>query len=223
MFSGKVVEEFPVDKEMFIGRDPSVDITIDNLGVSRKHAKVEIEDSEVYVSDLGSNNGTFVNGKPIVRHHLQHGDEITLGKYCLVYKSDMPPAASEPERAAPQLSEMTMGIDLADLEKMQEQSARPQKMSLSITRPNNSKVSYPLTEDQAITIGSSRDRDLYVPGWRVAKLHAVLVKLGNKVRIISSKKTLLNGRAVEDANVKPGDVIQIGKTYLAVQVEKEGE
>ena len=79
-------EEIPLTNETTtIGRKPSNDIHIDNLSVSGKHAQVITILEDSFLEDLGSTNGTYVNGKLIKKHALEHGDKITLGKYQISY------------------------------------------------------------------------------------------------------------------------------------------
>ncbi len=81
-------EEVPLTKETTtIGRKPSNDIHIDNLSVSGNHAQVITILEDSFLEDLGSTNGTYVNGKLIKKHALEHGDKITLGKYQITYES----------------------------------------------------------------------------------------------------------------------------------------
>jgi pSer/pThr/pTyr-binding forkhead associated (FHA) protein len=81
-------EEIPLTKETTtIGRKPSNDIHIDNLSVSGNHAQVITILEDSFLEDLGSTNGTYVNGKLIKKHALEHGDKITLGKYQLTYEN----------------------------------------------------------------------------------------------------------------------------------------
>jgi hypothetical protein len=62
-----------------IGRDPANTIVLDDPTVSRRHARVELTDEGIVLTDLGSSNGTFVNGARIERAVLKPGDEIVLG------------------------------------------------------------------------------------------------------------------------------------------------
>ena len=81
-------EEFLLTNETTtIGRKPSNDIHIDNLSVSGKHAQVITILEDSFLEDLGSTNGTYVNGKLVKKHALDHGDNITLGKYQITYHS----------------------------------------------------------------------------------------------------------------------------------------
>lgn len=62
-----------------IGRDPSNDVRIDHPLVSKKHAEVVKQDGKMFIVDLGSTNGTFVNGIKVRRHQLQELDRIVIG------------------------------------------------------------------------------------------------------------------------------------------------
>ena len=65
---------------ILIGRETSNDIILNDLNVSRQHAQIAFEPQGVWVvTDLGSTNGTLVNGMPITRRGLADGDRITLG------------------------------------------------------------------------------------------------------------------------------------------------
>ena len=63
----------------FIGRHPSCQIVIDDAGVSRKHAKITLQNDEFWLEDLGSRNGTFIDGKRLERKHLHDGVLIQVG------------------------------------------------------------------------------------------------------------------------------------------------
>lgn len=77
-----VGEMFQLRKDSeIIGREPGVEIQIRDIGISRKHAKISKTPSgEIYIEDLGSTNGTYINGEQIVRKPLNDGDRIQLGR-----------------------------------------------------------------------------------------------------------------------------------------------
>lgn len=86
---GTVMKEVPLDKErLTIGRRSSNDLQIDNLAVSGEHALIVTILNDSFLEDLGSTNGTLVNGVPIKKHILQHNDVIEIGKYKLKYIAD---------------------------------------------------------------------------------------------------------------------------------------
>ena len=93
---GLVLKEIPLAKERTtIGRKPHNDIQIDNLAVSGEHAVIVTILNDSFLEDLGSTNGTVVNGNPIKKHFLQNNDIIELGKYKLKFIGESAPAAAE--------------------------------------------------------------------------------------------------------------------------------
>ncbi len=79
---------FLTQAEMFIGRDPTADITVSDQGISRKHAKVNKEGDKVRLTDLNSSNGTFVNDKRIAPGNsviLAKEDMVKLGNTILKF------------------------------------------------------------------------------------------------------------------------------------------
>jgi predicted component of type VI protein secretion system len=92
---GAVLGEYFLSKErILIGRKPHNDIQIDNLAVSSEHAAVITILSDSFMEDLGSTNGTLVNGQMVKKHFLQNGDVIELGKHRLKYLNDTPSATT---------------------------------------------------------------------------------------------------------------------------------
>jgi pSer/pThr/pTyr-binding forkhead associated (FHA) protein len=92
---GLVLKEIPLTKERTtIGRKPHNDIQIDNLAVSGEHAVIVTILNDSFLEDLGSTNGTVVNGNPIKKHFLQNNDVVELGKYKLKFVGESAPAAN---------------------------------------------------------------------------------------------------------------------------------
>jgi hypothetical protein len=90
-----MLKEIPLTKERTtIGRKPHNDIQIDNLAISGEHAVVITILNDSFLEDLGSTNGTFVNGQSVKKHFLKNGDTIELGKYRLKYVSELPQQTS---------------------------------------------------------------------------------------------------------------------------------
>jgi hypothetical protein len=87
--NGAVLREYPLNRERTtIGRRPENDIHIDNLAVSGQHALIITILNDSFLEDLGSTNGTYVNGRLIKKHALQNGDVVTVGKHELKYVND---------------------------------------------------------------------------------------------------------------------------------------
>jgi pSer/pThr/pTyr-binding forkhead associated (FHA) protein len=83
---GRSGEAFVVAGErMTIGRSPDAEVFLDDVTVSRNHALLVQRRDGLYIDDLGSLNGTYVNRRRIESHRLQNGDELQVGKYKLTY------------------------------------------------------------------------------------------------------------------------------------------
>jgi pSer/pThr/pTyr-binding forkhead associated (FHA) protein len=97
---GLVLKEIPLAKERTtIGRKPHNDIQIDNLAVSGEHAVIVTILNDSFLEDLGSTNGTVVNGNPIKKHFLQNNDVIELGKYKLKFIGEASGASAGGDKA----------------------------------------------------------------------------------------------------------------------------
>jgi pSer/pThr/pTyr-binding forkhead associated (FHA) protein len=87
--NGAVQGEYELNQErLTIGRKPDNDIQIDNLAVSGKHALIISILDDSFLEDLGSTNGTYVNGKLVKKHALKDGDVIAIGKHELKYVNE---------------------------------------------------------------------------------------------------------------------------------------
>ena len=94
--NGAVQGEYPLDRERItIGRKSDNSIQIDNLAVSSKHALIITILDDSFLEDLGSTNGTYVNGKLIKKHALRDGDVIGIGKHELKYLNENASSSDE--------------------------------------------------------------------------------------------------------------------------------
>jgi pSer/pThr/pTyr-binding forkhead associated (FHA) protein len=73
--------EFPLrlDREIVVGRSSDLDMVLVEDMVSRKHAKIQASAEQIVIQDLGSTNGTFVNGEKVKKARLKEGDRILIG------------------------------------------------------------------------------------------------------------------------------------------------
>jgi pSer/pThr/pTyr-binding forkhead associated (FHA) protein len=95
---GQTLAEYNMTKERYtVGRLPDNDIRIDNAAVSGHHSLIINILNDSFLEDLNSTNGTYVNGKLIKKHALQHGDVITVGHHQLRYVDDQADEAPEDE------------------------------------------------------------------------------------------------------------------------------
>jgi pSer/pThr/pTyr-binding forkhead associated (FHA) protein len=125
-FKEREIRRYNLDrKRISVGRTAENDIPIDNLAVSRTHCYIEEHRGYHYVVDNDSLNGTLVNGTPVGRYCLTEGDEVTVGKHTLLYRSRT--------AAAP-----TLDLDGFDQTVIMSSSTPPQGMSSRTGTPSYS-------------------------------------------------------------------------------------
>lgn len=85
MFKDKVLRTYPLAEgdSLTIGRHPDNDIVIDNLAVSGQHARIDHREGKFHLADLGSRNGTFLNGETVDKCTLTDRDVVVIGKHML--------------------------------------------------------------------------------------------------------------------------------------------
>jgi pSer/pThr/pTyr-binding forkhead associated (FHA) protein len=83
---GVVIKEVQITKDKTtLGRRPYNDIVIDNLAVSGEHAVLQMVGNDVFIEDLNSTNGTYINGKAVKKQLLNANDTVEIGKYKIKY------------------------------------------------------------------------------------------------------------------------------------------
>jgi hypothetical protein len=93
--------EFPIatDKQILVGRSSDLDMVLVEDMVSRKHARIAMQGDQIWIEDLGSTNGTFVNGEKIKRARLKEGDRVLIGTSILkVIAGDAPREGMDAKR-----------------------------------------------------------------------------------------------------------------------------
>src|SRR3954462_10097746 len=86
---GVVIKEVQIIKDKTtLGRRPYNDIVIDNLAVSGEHAVLQMVGSDVFIEDLNSTNGTYINGKAVKKQLLSNNDVVEVGKYRIKFLAD---------------------------------------------------------------------------------------------------------------------------------------
>jgi len=124
MFKDEERREFPLaDKSTVVGRRPDCDLRIPTGDVSRQHCEIAVGDDKVIVRDLGSSNGTYVNGKRVAESKLSAGDRLEVGPVMFIVQIDGKPREIKPadlvpqrETAAEEGEEEILDLDELDLE-----------------------------------------------------------------------------------------------------------
>jgi pSer/pThr/pTyr-binding forkhead associated (FHA) protein len=225
-FGEKQLGTFPLTKgELTIGRNPGNDILIDNVGVSRQHAVIRVSGERVVIEDLGSANGTFVNGQKIAMRDLQSGDEILLVKHRLVYRVPKETAAV-PAAVAADVGQQTMYIDPAGVAPMAGKLAAKAESATSKLRPRlilPDLKKFALGTEE-VTLGSGPDCQIQLSGVFVARAHAKIVpEKESQFKIVhlgGLAGTRVNGEKITEHLLKHGDEIEIGKQKLLFRLER---
>lgn len=212
---GKVVKKYTFDKKsVTIGREPTCDIPIDNIGASREHATIEETDEGHILADLGSQNGTFVRGEKIFHHKLKDGDEFFIGKLAFVFEQldpvvDVEGDGAESAAAAPQ-ADMTFHLDRKELERIMSQSALGAASQLVQVEPAGTKNTVVLDKPFCL-IGKVEHARIKLSGLFAPAAAAVIVRTEHGYRVVSiSKKFTINDKFVADCPLSDGDKIRYG-------------
>ena len=218
---GRELDKFLVGQgKVVIGRSPECDIKIDNPAISRKHTSIEYDGEGYVVADLGSSNGTYVNGEALkAATKLKPGDVIGIAKFELQFQDD----------SRSELDKMTGGLDLeatmmVDSDRMAKafQSAPeaapgtsgPRKL---VVLKGDTNVKELLIERDVVTIGKAETCDLIVKGFFIDKIEATLTSKQGKYFLASLGGSVkINDEKLDkERPLKVGDTFSIGKTIVA--------
>ncbi|MEZ4649307.1 MAG: FHA domain-containing protein [Candidatus Eisenbacteria bacterium] len=121
---GRPVKEFRFSEtRISIGRDPGSNVFLDNPGISREHAVLERKGNGLYVQDMGSANGTFLNDEQIRRERVREGDKIRIGKFLLELEIiDDRRGTTDAGRSPAAAFEGTMVLETAQIDRLMHQA-----------------------------------------------------------------------------------------------------
>jgi pSer/pThr/pTyr-binding forkhead associated (FHA) protein len=208
--------------ELTVGRNPDRDILIENAGVSRRHATIRWDGGQALVEDLGSANGTYVNGQKVTRQILQDGDEILVLKHRLLFRlpKGKPAAKLEPMLDAGQTTMFIQPGVVPQVVTAKSEAAA--KLRPRLILPDLKKVA--LSEGEEILLGSGSDCRIQLSGIFVAKAHAkILSDREGQFKIVHLSGvtgTRVNGEKIRERLLKHGDEIEIGKQKLLFRLER---
>lgn len=217
-YEDKVIERVITEKKRIsIGRNSDNDIVLDNRGVSRKHAMIEINPANSVIIDNESLNGTFVNNRRVEEEILHEGDTITIGKYTMVFR---PNTASEAK-----LSDLdgTMTLNTRKHREQVETDRRDREVVARsggvavLMGEKNSPVEEIRLSGSTLTFGKAGFVNVKISGWFIPDIQAkIAFEHGQYVlmNVGSRSKTRVNGEPVEKVTLKNADIIQIGTTVF---------
>jgi pSer/pThr/pTyr-binding forkhead associated (FHA) protein len=222
------IKTYEIDDEIItIGRLPENTISIANMGISRRHARIErFADGSYVVTDLNSLNGTFVNNKKAKKATVASGDNISIGKFMVTFQvfendeyaeaaaqqaipADEPPPADETPPPARQSSVSdTKSTPRADL------APQTTEHTGAVLIETNKHVVHRI-DKPVLTIGTSEEDDIFVSGFLIGDGHVVIERKEDGVWIGGQKlmgRFKVNGKKVSSHRLEHKDRIEIGNS-----------
>ena len=233
-YEGIVLKEYALGTGVTIGRLPDNAVIIDNPAVSGHHARVYLEGNQVVLEDLHSTNGTFVNGRPILRQLLQHGDEVLVGKHQLVFDraaSESPLVSAAPmeglgdtvyldtkQHRALRATLETARVEVARAINPRPASSPPPAPRMGVLRVVSGRSEQHEYELGAHTsrIGRSDTALVRLQGWFKPSVAIAIARSGNTyIATALGGKPLVNDVRLEGRhNLEDGDVLSVSGLVL---------
>jgi len=193
-------QKFVLDenKELFLGR-ACHDFSLHDECLSRKHCQITANGSDFYIKDLGSYNGTFVNGEKIENVKLHDQDEINIGNTLLIFYSEKSEDSNHKKN-----EELNNKLSLEEFENKYILYFPQTKTYISLTSPN-------------YTIGRKKDNTIYLPSNQISGKHAELNyhDHGWWITDLESRNgVIINNKKETSALLQVGDMVQLGDVYF---------
>ncbi len=218
----RVIRRFTIKEgwQLTIGRGADADVIVDNTAISRKHALLEVKGGRYILTDIGSLNGTFVNGRKIKgAEYITPEDDIRLGKFKLSIGQGTEQKAPASYGAHPDTDDKTIIVSAKQLAGMAKEPPSKQPEHLLVLMEGNaepSKIS--LKGKNSIKLGKSPSSDMVLSGMFIADAQLYIVKHEDKYKIIPQRswaRTFLNGARIKKEHIlRKGDIIKIRSTKI---------
>jgi pSer/pThr/pTyr-binding forkhead associated (FHA) protein len=213
-------KNFPIGKEVIVGREDNCDIIINDTMISSRHAKLKLADGVLSVQDLGSTNGTFVNDRKITEAILKTGDKIKFDKMVFAVKGPGKPATKTTVRSVLNLAKTQVRNAAAAAAKTQIKPAldhsAPSQALLEVVKGHNGQQFYEL-KGSVLTIGRMAENDIVLTDDMVSGCHAKLT-CNDGIWAIedmgSANGILINNTKETQKALNPGDRLSIGQVEL---------
>jgi pSer/pThr/pTyr-binding forkhead associated (FHA) protein len=219
-------KNFPIGKTIVVGREDICDITIDDAMISSRHAKLKLNQI-LSVKDIGSTNGTFVNGKQITETILKAGDEIKFDKIVFTVKGPDRPPAKTAVRSVPNIAKTQVRNAAAAKTRVKpalNHSAPPHAL-LEVVKGHSGRQIFKL-KGNLLTIGRMAENDIVLTDEMVSGYHARLTCAGGIWTIEdkgSANGTLINNTKVTRKVLKSGDRLSIGQVEFCFKNPQPNE
>lgn len=213
----KVVKQFAIEdgERLVIGRGTDADVVVDNTAISRKHTAIERKNGVYFIEDLGSLNGTMVNGKKIDSYvQLFDDDVVEVGKFLL-----LPVEALKDQSFSSQSAVMDYGDETVFVTRPSatgpKKEVEKQKIvhRLIVVEGSGSPGVVMLAGRSSVKIGKDVNCDLRIGGWFVAKAQCYVISREGKYYLVPQRswaKTKVNGLSIKDEyQLHKGDILEI--------------
>ena len=212
-------QEFPVTARMLVGRDPGADVVVADSEVSTKHASFLPSDGGVTVEDLGSTNGTFVNGKRLTgAHQVTAGDRIQMGDTVLEVRGLPAPVQAEVSPAAPQ-------AQVSPARQATRARRIPGLPILKFVDGQHAGTEVPVGGQVVVGRDPGAADVILDSDPEVSRRHTAFSPAGSGLTVEdlgSTNGTLVNGRRVTSVvPLSTGDRVELGGTVIEVQLPGE--
>ena len=216
-YEDKVIERVVSEKKRIsIGRTSENDIVLENRGVSRRHAQIEFNDNAAVIIDNESLNGTFVNNRKISEEILRDNDVVTIGKYNLVYHTEVSRQPSAANLDGTMVLKTKKQKELIQQDQYEKELVKQMGGSLLLGEDNTDFSEYQI-DHNVTTIGRAKFVHVHVKGFMLSGIQAKIVKEEEQFLIVNlgrKGKTKVNGEPVNRLALKNGDIIQVGKSVF---------
>ena len=229
-FGNKIISNhmIPSDAELIIGRDAGCQIAIDHPSVSGRHARIKQNENGLFLTDLGSTNGTFVNDDKVVDCQLAHQDWIHIGKHILMvdlYETlslDATVQMLSAGSTATADAEGTLMLDMSGSSKGSSWAQLDYLNFLSDDQPD-----FELSH-KTVTIGKNKDADIVITGFMslfTGQPSATIRREGDEYQLdyVSGLiKPKLNGMTIiEPTRINHHDIIRVGPVKLQLYLAQK--
>jgi len=217
-YEDKVIERVVTEKKrLSIGRTSDNDIVLENRGVSRRHATIEINPNDSVIIDNESLNGTFVNNRRVEEQVLQSEDVITIGKYTLTYRSDTPHETKATDLDGTMVLSTRRQKEMLETDEQYRDISRRAGGCAVLVGEDGTVPAEVKLGHTSVTFGKAPFVTVKVKGWFIPDIQATIAYENGQYIVTNvggRGKTKVNGEAMDECSLKNGDLLQIGKSIF---------
>jgi pSer/pThr/pTyr-binding forkhead associated (FHA) protein len=224
-YKDAVIKEIPLEKDIIsIGRKVENDIQIDNLAVSGFHARIGREGARIFIEDLNSLNGTFVNGMKVSKYALNNGDVVLIGTHTLdfVISKEAKIEKNDFQIQGRSLDE-TVILEPQEQQKILVSTEKLEVVGgFVVVEGSTDKKDY-LIKERITTIGKDDHAGIRIKGFFAPKVAALINrrKEGYFISPSGGRAVMVNGQEINQRyDLKDGDMVDIGGIKMQFYIKE---